>query len=61
MERAAGAPAAGVAPAPPMLLPVLLPLVLVLVLVLLLLVLVLALDVLMATVTVLERLEAMIP
>jgi hypothetical protein len=55
MERAAGAPAAGVAPAPPMLLPVLLPLVL------LLLVLVLALDVLMATVTVLERLEAMIP
>jgi hypothetical protein len=59
MERAAGAPAAGVAPAPPMLLPVLLPLVLVLVL--LLLVLVLALDVLMATVTVLERLEAMIP
>jgi hypothetical protein len=59
MERAAGAPAAGVAPAPPMLLPVLLPLVLVLVLVLLLLVLVL--DVLMATVTVLERLEAMIP
>jgi hypothetical protein len=50
MERAAGAPAAGVAPAPPMLLPVLLPLVLVL-----------ALDVLMATVTVLERLEAMIP
>jgi hypothetical protein len=57
MERAAGAPAAGVAPASPMLLPVLLPLVLVL----LLLVLVLALDVLMATVTVLERLEAMIP